>query len=195
MRTWERSTASKQGCGRRALFCVLAVGAIAAPLSACADEQEHTPLQQVDWRNGPYAQPCATDEAEQYADGRTVRQDGEQGSTELDLVGYAELDGREGDEAILTHLCVSGSVSLSVWTGSEDGPRLLGPVDEPEGYADTPEWGVDRGVLCVMLSLGDVPGRGAEARPVAVSASGPTVLVDQSCEIDGASGVEPQDVG
>lgn len=192
MRTSERSRGRN---GQLVLRRALAFGMLGVLLAGCADEGERTPLQQVDWRNGPYALSCSPDESSEYVDGRTVRQDGEEGRTDLNGVGYAELDGREGDEAILTHLCATGSASLSVWTGSDDGPRLLGAVEEPEGYADVRDWGADRGILCVMFNLGDVPGSGAEARPVAVSTSGLDVLVDQSCEVDGVSAVEEQDFG
>lgn len=162
---------------------LLTVSTLVALLCSCGGDP--VPLQQVDWRNGPYAEPCALEgEGNAYVDGRTVNEDGKEPSTALGSVGYAELDGREGEEAVLEHVCGPGTVSLSIWTGSDDGPRRLGPVPEPERYLDSPRWSVDDGVLCVRFTLGEEPDAGVEDRPVAVTDSGVTLLEDQFCAVD-----------
>ena len=110
-------------------------------------------------------------------------------------VGYAQLDGVPGDEAVLDQSCLTDVSYLSVWTGSEDGPRLVGPVPVPDGLTDVRDWAVDKGVLCVLFNVGDVPGTPAETRAFRLAADGVSVLPDQSCEVDGASFVPPQEFG
>ena len=126
-------------------------------LAGCMqDRADRTPLQQVDWRNGPYADPCDPGEASNYVDGKTVGVNGGEGRTQLSAVGYADFDGQDGDEAALTHMCEVGGgiVSLTVWTASDEGPRLVGEVESPPDL-NVEDWSDDQGVLCVSFFLGD----------------------------------------
>ena len=146
--------------------------------------EDPAPLQSVDWRNGPYATGCTT------SGGPVTYEDGEAGDLRLGSLGYAELDGEPGDEAVLVHAC-GEAASLSVWTGSADGPVLLGDLEPPEGLVDGGQWSVDRGVLCVALYRGDTPDSTATTRSVRVTSGGLEVLdlSYQPCEVPGVETV------
>ncbi len=113
--------------------------AAALVLSGCSDESS-PPVQGVDWWNGPFAAPCSPTQATEYVDGETI-EEGENGlPTQLVSVGFAEFDGLAGDEAILQHACGAGKGVLTVWTGSDEGPVLLGEVDPPDDVTDVRDW-------------------------------------------------------
>lgn len=162
-------------------------------LIGCGAEQEPATLQQVDWRNGPYGVGCGDSEPVELVDGEAAVLD--ENHAQLRALGYAQLDGLPGDEAVLEQSCVSDVHRLSVWTGSEDGPRLVGPVPVPDGLAGVSDWAIDKGVLCVLFTAGDDPGAGAETRAVRVAADDVNVLPNLFCEVDGVPSVPAQGFG
>lgn len=169
--------------------------AVALVLGGCSDgAADATPVQRVDWRNGPYAPPCSPTQQTEYVDGET-REAGENPlPTRLLSVGYSDFDGLPGDEAVLEHLCGAGSTSLSVWTSSPDGPVLVGEVEPPaELSGNVRDWADDRGVLCVAFDVGDVPDSPAFSRPVQFTQDG-LVVLDQSCVVPGVPFANEDDV-
>lgn len=87
---------------------------------------------------------------------------------------------------MLTHICEAGGgiVSLTVWTASDEGPRLVGEVESPpDVYVE--DWSDDQGVLCVSFLVADSPENfTSETRAFSVGPNSVSLLDGQSCEVE-----------
>ena len=154
-------------------------------VNGCTDTEAVTPVQQVDWRNGPYGVGCDNAEPVELVDGRTPQSSSVQVLSSG--VGFAQLDGVLGDEAVVEQSCGSDAIHLSVWTAGEDRPRLIGAVPG----TDVRSWEEDRGVLCVLFNLPE--STQAEARPFRTGSSAVEPIPDMTCTVDGVSFVFEDD--